>query len=175
MVSRLRSHTGGNQPCSGSETDTKSWGTACCLNPTLNISYQECVNNCTNQDDWYIAMNVLTDNVPETHQNHIWVGNANAISKFRIIFSCPKTISSLSMRNSAHLSTVNTKDFDVKGREPNNNQWQSLTSGTLTLTNVGEIAPLETFSVTPITVEEVEFTCLTSYGNYCGLNYIKFT
>ena len=40
-ISRVRSHTGGNPPCSGSDTETKSFGTPCCLNPVLSISYQE--------------------------------------------------------------------------------------------------------------------------------------
>ena len=34
--------------------------------------------------------------------------------------------------------------------------------------------PMETFSGIPATVEEVEFHCLTSYGDTCALNYIEF-
>ena len=118
-------------------------------------------------------MNVLTDNVPEVDKNHFWASDRGKVGyKLRIIFSCPKTIRSVSMRNSVHFSFSNTKEFDVKVREPNSNQWQAFVLGTLPSPSASP--PLETFNGSPATVEEVEFTCLTSYGDTCGLNYIKF-
>ena len=47
------------------------------------------------------AEGVFTDVVPETSYDHYWLGDHGATTqKFRIGFSCPKIISSVSMRNS---------------------------------------------------------------------------
>ena len=173
-ISRARGHTGGTQPCSGGDTETRSFGTACCSIPALSISYQECFSGCTLPDNWYRGRNVLTDNVPETERYYFWAADrGNVDYKFRISFSCPKTIGSVSMRQSVYFSFCSTKDFDVKVREPNLNLWQAFVSGTLLSPSASP--PLETFSGgTPVTVEEVEFHCLTSYGDTCALNYIEF-
>ena len=176
--SRTKSHTGGVLPCSGNVTETES----CCTNAVPSISYAECYMSCTDAP-YYVAENTLTDNVPESVDgDHIWSGDDNVIpSKFRISFSCAKMISSVTLRNSYQYSeSENTKDFDVKVREPNSNQWKAFISGTLTDPNVQSPAPLETFSGTPVTVEEVEFTCKSTYDHvpgyiyFCALNYIGF-
>ena len=171
-ISRTRSHTGGVQPCSGSDTETRSLGTTCCTNPVLSISYQECFSGCTYSTNWYRGQNVLTDYVPENNQNQFWASDQSTVGyKFRIAFSCPKTISSVLMRNSLFFSFASTKDFDINVREPNSNQWNPFISGTFpTLSGT-----LETFSGTPVTVEEVEFKCINSFGNTCALNYINLT
>ena len=166
-ISRTRSHTGGVQPCSGSGTETRSLGTTCCMNPVLSISYEECFSGCTE----YRGQNVLTDYVPENNENHFWASDQGTVGyKFRIAFSCPKKISLVLMRNSMFYPLVNTKDFDIKVREPNSNQWNPFISGTFSTLS----GTLETFSGTPVTVEEVEFKCINSFGNTCALNYITF-
>ena len=79
------------------------------------------------------------------------------------------------MRNSNYFSFADTKDFDIKVKEPNSNVWQTFTSGTLPNPHGHNPVPLTTFSGASVTAEEVEFVCLSSYGaSYCALNYLEF-
>lgn len=171
--SRTRSHTGGVLPCSGTDIESGP----CCLNPTLTISYADCYSSCSSTG--WTGSNVLTDYVPDTTSSQMWLGNHGITpQKIRIAFSCSKIISSASLRNSKTYSFAGTRDFEIKVREPNSNQWKAFVSGTLTDPNGQSIPPLETFSGAPVTVDEVEFSCLsiytTSSTNYCALNYIEF-
>ena len=79
---------------------------------------QECFSGCTLADDWYRGRNVLTDNVPETERSYFWAADRGNVGyKFRISFSCPKTISSVTMRNSVYFSFCSTKGrylYDVR-------------------------------------------------------------
>ena len=121
---------------------------------------------------------MLTDQLPES-TNTIWLGNMNTTpQKIRITLSCAKMISSATLRNSNYFVFANTKDFEIKVREPNSNVWKAFASGTLPNPTGQNPPPLSTFSGTPVTVEEVEFSCLNVYpsgsSQYCALNYIEF-
>ena len=124
---------------------------------------------------------MLTEYVPDTSNTQMWLGNNLVVpQKLRILFSCAKMISSASLRNSDMYQYGGTKDFEIKVREPNSNQWNAFVSGTLSNPYGPNTSPLETFSGTPVSVEEVEFTCLSYYPPsgysvaYCALNYIEF-
>ena len=172
-ISRARSHSGGNPPCSAANTETKSFGSACCSSPALSISYQECFDGCARADNWYRGQNVLTDNVPESQRYFFWAADRGNVGyKFRVALGCPKTISSVSMRQSAYFSFCSTKDFAVRVREPGSGLWLAFVSATLS--SPSSSPPMETFGGAPATVEEVEFHCLTSWGDTCALNYIEF-
>ena len=172
--SRTRSHTGGVMPCSGIDTESGP----CCLNPILTISLEECYSSCTGSG--WSGKNVLTEYVPDTSHDQMWLGIGNTTpQKIRIAFSCAKMISSVSLRNSKMYVFASTKDFEINVREPSSSQWNLFVSGTLSNPYVLTVPPLETFSGTPVIIEEVEFTCLSyypasGYTNYCALNYIEF-
>ena len=167
--SRTRSHSGGVLPCSGINTESEP----CCVNPTLTVTYQQYYTCCTPS---YLGSNVLTDHVPESDTKQFWLGNSHAYpQKIRIAFSCAKMISSVTMRNSNYFNFADTKGFEIKVKEPNSNVWQSFTSGTLPNPHGQSTAPLTTFSGASVTVDEVEFACLSSWGaSYCALNYLEF-
>ena len=76
---------------------------------------------------------------------------------------CPKTIRSVSLRQSAYFSFCSTKDFAVRVREPGSGLWLAFVSATLS--SPSPSPPMETFGGAPATVEEVEFHCLTSWGD----------
>ena len=124
--------------------------------------------------------NVLTDEVPESVRDH-WLGEQNVFpQKLRISFSCPKTISSVIMRNSIINDHRNIRKFEVKVREPNSTLWVPFTDGYLQNPQGLNPAPLETFNGTAITAIEVEFSCLNAFANgasnkRCALNYLTFT
>ena len=162
----MRNHTGGILPCSGNDKETES---------VLAISYEDCYSSCSGPS--YVGKNVFTDNVPEASYNQIWIGNmGTAPQKLRITFSCNlMTVNSVTMRNSVVLcSYCNTKDFEIKVREPNSSQWKPFVAGTLTDPSGQNPPPLETFTGSQVVIEEMEFTCLSYYTTYCGLNYIGF-
>ena len=87
-------------PCSGNATETET----CCVTPTLSITFEECYEACATSlpgQHAFQAEGVFTDDVPETTYDHWWMGDPGPTpQKFRIGFSCPKMISSVSMRNS---------------------------------------------------------------------------
>ena len=87
-------------------------------------------------------------------------------------------ISSVKMRNRYYTSKHQTKDFEIKVREPNSTQWIAFTSGRLSNPNGQSPAPLETFNATAHIAKEVELSCLNAYSvgstSGCGLNYIGF-
>ena len=101
--SHTRSYSGGIVPCSGNATETET----CCANPILSISLQECYQGCSSSltgQHPFQGQGVFADNVPETSYDHWWMGELGGASKLRIAFSCPKTISSVRMRNSGKQS-----------------------------------------------------------------------
>ena len=73
---------------------------------------------------------------------------------------------------------MNTKNFEIKVREPNSTQWTAFISGTLTYPLGQNPQPMDTFNGTAVVTKEVELSCLnsysTSYSKYCALNYIGF-
>ena len=182
--SHARTYSGGVMPCSGNITEEET----CCVSPNLTITFEECFDGCASSMSGqhpFRAQNVFEDNVPETSLDHWWMGEAATFpQKFRISLSCPKTITSVSMRNSGPASDAarigppwgfGTKDFEVKVRQPNSNQWMSFVTGNLSNPNTIS-PPLETFNGNSISVEEVEFSCLTGYGSYfCALGYLEFS
>ena len=123
--------------------------------------------------------NVLTDETPEGPE-HQWVGKTDKLpQKIRIGFSCPKTISSMTMRNSIRFQNWNVKQFVVKVREPNSALWVSFINGSPSNPKGQNPVPLETFTGTAITAMEVEFSCLNAFANgepnrRCALNYLTF-
>ena len=128
-----------------------------------------------------MGKNVFTDDVPDTNYNQSWIGDANIFpQKLRIGFSCPKMIRSVKMRNSRRSPYYNTKDFEIKVREPNSTQWTDFISGTLSSPFAQDPAPLETFNGTAVIAKEIEFSCLSTisptwYSNRkCALNFIGF-
>ena len=128
-----------------------------------------------------MGKNVFADEVPENYWNQTWMGNNKIFpQKIRIAFSCPKMISSVNIRNSRRSSYYNTKDFEIKVREPNSTRWTDFISGTLPYPFAQNPAPLETFNGTAVIAKEIEFSCLSTisstwYSNRkCALNFIGF-
>ena len=127
-----------------------------------------------------MGKNVLTDEVPES-SNDYWLGEQNVFpQKLRISFSCPKTISSLKLRNSIQGNHQNIRKFEVKVREPNSTLWVPFIIDGYPQNPKGlNPAPLETFNGTAITAIEVEFSCLNAFANghtnkRCALNYLTY-
>ena len=89
-------------------------------------------------------------------------------------------ISSVKMRNRYYTSKHQTKDFEIKVREPNSTQWTDFISGTLSNPFAQDPAPLETFNGTAVIAKEIEFSCLSTisptwYSNRkCALNFFGF-
>ena len=168
----MRNHTNGIKPCFGKETEIYS---------VLGISYEDCRDNCAGPR--YVGKNVFTDNVPVTSYQQLWLGNKNTVQqKLRITFDCElMTLNSVTFRNSGtRCDYCNTKDFEIKVREPNSSQWNAFVAGTLSDPAGQNPPPLETFIGNQVVIEELEFTCLSyhpgTFGSlgYCALNYIGF-
>ena len=122
----------------------------------------------------------IATGIPESSDD-FWLGNGNVFpQKLRIGFSCPKTISSVRLRNSILKKNRNTNEFEVKVREPNSALWVSFITGTMP-NPFGQTwhYHVQTFNGTAITAMEVEFSCLSAHangsaGSRCALVYIKF-
>ena len=52
--------------------------------------------------------------------------------------------------------------------------WTEFVSGSLPDPYMKDPVPMETLSGTPTIVEEVEFSCVKSWGTWCALSYIEF-
>ena len=204
---RTRNFSGG-QPCNGTSTDSQictgehtyqliilnlgndyiclcsTESEPICQNPILCISYEE--HGHSSHNSYYRGENVFTNSapvssgIPEDPEDY-WGGKVDIFpQKIRIGFSCPKTISSVKMRNSIHQKSVNTKMFEVKVREPNSTLWVSFINGTMPNTFGQDVSThVNIFTGTAITAMEVEFSCLSAYANggsnkRCALNYIEF-
>ena len=105
--SRTRTHSNGNTPCSGSDTET---GACACTNPSLSISSEQ--NYCQQSSCTYATSfqggNVFTDHLPETTASQYWLGGASSSPQtLRILLSCPKDISVINIRNSGQGSNTN--------------------------------------------------------------------
>ena len=110
-----RTYTGGVRPCSGMDTESET----CCLNPSISfnqchqscISFQQCYQGCSSTmgggQHSFQGEGVFADNVPETSYDHWWMGDVNsAPQRLMIAFSCPRTISSVTMRNSGRATST---------------------------------------------------------------------
>ena len=67
-----------------------------------------------------------------------------------------------------------TKDFKIRMRQPGSAVWTTYFSGTLPDPTGKYPVPMETFTMAPVLVEEVEFECVTRWYSWCALNYIGF-
>ena len=87
-------------PCFGNATETET----CCLAPNLTITYEDYLQGVYNG---FRAQGVFNDNVPERSYNEYWNGERSITpQKFRIGLSCPKMITSVTLRNSGIVSTL---------------------------------------------------------------------
>ena len=103
--SHTRTYRGGLRPCSGIDTESET----CCINPIPSISFQQCFQSCSSTmgggHHSFQGSGVFTDDVPESSYDHWWMGDVGqAPQRLRIAFSCPKTISSVRLRNSGYRS-----------------------------------------------------------------------
>ena len=95
---RVRSFSGGNMPCLGTDTETQP----CCQNPQQSISLQQCYEgSCSSHGTNFRGVNALTDTVPETLGSDYWLATWGMTpQKFRIQLSCGATLASVKIRNS---------------------------------------------------------------------------
>ena len=66
-----------------------------------------------------------------------------------------------------------TKEYRIRVRRPQLQEWIPFASGTLPDPNTNTTAPLVTAQGSVVIVKAVEFSCLDFYGWYCALHYFE--
>ena len=85
-------------------------------------------------------------------------------------------VKDLTLRDNKHFIVYHrgTKGYKVSVRQPGSAVWTVFASGSLPNPYMKNPVPMKTLSGAPTLVEEVEFSCTSSYGTWCALSYIEF-